>query len=198
VASNFEGQKALESVVASLPKMAEYLASIPDGQKATAFDALERHYIQIALGFGYSEEPARMWVAALMAHLREQLELMTRQGAADSVAARPREDYSLVEKLLTRAIGAAVLLLASPLIGFIWIGLKLERPNPAIRLRTTEQGGLAAYSFVLGSGWFSRLVRRAKLRSIPMLWHLVNGDTVLRFKDFAEIIRPQSTKQPRG
>ncbi len=198
MASTFEGQQALESVVASLPKMAEYVASIPDGQKATALDALERHYLQTALGVGCSEEPARMWVAALMAHVREQLELMTGQEQADVLAARPKEDHSLVEKLLTRAIGAVVLLLASPLIGFIWIGLKLERPDPAIRLRTTEQGSLAAYSFVLGSRWFSRLVRRADLRSIPMLWHLANGDSVLRFKDFAEIIRLQSTRHPRA
>jgi hypothetical protein len=79
----FKGQEALESIVASLPVMAEYVSSIPDGQKATALDALERHYLQTALGLGYSEEPARSWVAALMAHLREQLELMSEPGAGD-------------------------------------------------------------------------------------------------------------------
>ena len=79
----FEGQQALESIVASLPVMAEYVSSIPDGQKATALDALERHYLQTALGLGYSEEPARSWVAALMAHLREQLELMSAPGPGD-------------------------------------------------------------------------------------------------------------------
>jgi hypothetical protein len=79
----FEGQEALESIVASLPVMAEYVSSIPDGQKATALDALERHYLQTALGLGYSEEPARSWVAVLMAHLREQLELMSAPGPGD-------------------------------------------------------------------------------------------------------------------
>ena len=58
----FEGQEALESIVASLPVMAEYVSSIPDGQKVTALDALERHYLQTALGLGYSEEPARSWM----------------------------------------------------------------------------------------------------------------------------------------
>ena len=58
----FEGQEALESIVASLPVMAEYVSSILDGQKATALDALERHYLQTALGLGYSEEPARGWL----------------------------------------------------------------------------------------------------------------------------------------
>ena len=77
----------LELIVASLPVMAEYVSSIPKVQKATALDALERHYLQTALGLGYSEEPARSWVAALMAHLREQLELMSEPGAGDG---RPR------------------------------------------------------------------------------------------------------------
>ena len=72
-----EVQEAMESIVASLPAIAQHVSSIPDGQKATALDALERHYLQTALGLGYSEEPARSWVAALMAHLQEQLELIS-------------------------------------------------------------------------------------------------------------------------
>ena len=79
----FEGQEALESIVASLPVLAEHVSSISDEQKATALDALERHYLQTALGLGYSEDPARAWVAALMAHLREQLELMSAPGPGD-------------------------------------------------------------------------------------------------------------------
>ena len=93
----FEGQQALELIVASLPVMAEYVSSIPNGQKATALDALEKHYLQTALGLGYSEEPARSWVAALMAHLREQLELMSEPGPGDG---RPRaRGHSLLPRL---------------------------------------------------------------------------------------------------
>ena len=44
----FEGQEALELIVASLPVLAEYVSSIPKVQKATALDALERHYLQTA------------------------------------------------------------------------------------------------------------------------------------------------------
>jgi hypothetical protein len=59
----FEGQRALESIVASLPVMAEYVSSIPDGQKATALDALERHYLQTALRLGYQKSPlGRGWL----------------------------------------------------------------------------------------------------------------------------------------
>ena len=97
----FEGREALESIVASLPVMAEYVSSIPDGQKATALDALERHYLQTALGLGYSEEPARSWVAALMAHLREQLELMSAPGPGGG---RPRARGHFLLPRLRRAI----------------------------------------------------------------------------------------------
>ena len=97
----FEGQEAIESIVASLPVLAEYVSSIPDDQKATALAALERHYLQTALGLGYSEEPARSWVAALMAHLREQLELMSEPGPGGG---RPRARGHFLLPRLRRAI----------------------------------------------------------------------------------------------
>jgi hypothetical protein len=124
-------------------------------------------------------------VADLMSHLRKQIEQMRKRSpiVAD---ARQEGEYSLTDKMATRALGLSLMLVASPLIGFIWIGLKLERPDPAITLRTT--GCLATYSFVLGSGWISEFVRRAELRSLPSLWHLINGDTVLRLRDIAQIL----------
>jgi hypothetical protein len=192
------GQEVLESIVAALPEMAHYIGSIPDGQKATALAALESHYLKTAINLGYSEEPVRMWVAAVMAHLRERLDQMTELRPANTVVAVPGTDYTLAEILLTRAIGALVLLVAFPLIAFIWVGLKLERSDPAVVMRTSEQRRIKAYTFALGSGWVSRFVRRADLRSIPMLWHLVNGDAVLRFKDFAEVIQFPSAIRPRS
>jgi hypothetical protein len=95
-----------------------------------------------------------------------------------------------MEKIVTRAIGGLLLVLISPILLFIWIGLKAERADPAITMRTT--GRLSTYSFVLGSGWISSFVRRAELRALPSIWHLVNGDTVLRFEDLARIISPSS------
>jgi len=65
-------------------------------------------------------------------------------------------------------------------------------------MRTSEQRRIKAYTFALGSGWVSRFVRRADLGSIPMLWHLVNGDAVLRFKDFAEVIQFPAAIRPRS
>ncbi len=82
------------------------------------------------------------------------------------------------------------------MIALVWAGLKFERPGPAVSMRLTRQGNVEAYQFVLGSGWVSRFVRRADLEAIPMMWHLVNGDNVLRFKDFAGIVRPRRLTAP--
>jgi len=190
MAVHFEGQEVLEAVVAGIPAMADFIAAMPDGQRAIALDALERHYLQTAQNLGCAEPPARMWASAVMLHLRDRMEQMTEPGTTGFVGDRPDEDYSLAEKILTRATGALALLVVSPLIAFVWVGLKLERPGPAIDMRTARRGSLKAYRFVLGSGWVSRFIRRANLQTIPMLWHLLNGDNVLRFKDFAEIARP--------
>lgn len=191
MASDFEGQEVLEAAVAGIPAIAEFIAAMPNEQRAIAIDALERHYLQTAEDWGCSEEPARMWVSAMMRHLRERLEQMTEPGITDLADDRPSEDDGLAEKILTRITGALALLVLSPLIAFVWVGLKFERRGPVISMRTTGRGRVNAYQFVLGSGWVSRIVRRADLEAIPMMWHLLNGDNVLRFKDFAEIVRPR-------
>jgi hypothetical protein len=190
MAADFEGQEVLEAVVAGIPPMADYIAALPEGQRTIALEALERHYLQIVQNFGHADGPARQWVSAVMLHLREQLETATIQPVTGFAGYLPDKEYSLAEKTLTRATGALALLAVSPLIAFVWVGLKLERFGPAIDTRTTGRGNLKDYSFVLGSGWISRFVLRADLRDAPQLWHLVNGDTVLRFKDFAEVVRP--------
>ncbi len=61
------------------------------------------------------------------------------------VGDRPQEDNSLAEKILSTATAALALLVLSPLIAVIGVGLKLERPGPAIKMR--KQGGAEAYQF---------------------------------------------------
>ena len=194
--SSSEEKKILEAAVAGIPKVAEFIAAMPNGQRANALAALERHYLQTAEDWGCSEGPARMWVSAMISHLRERIEQVTEPGITDLADHRPNEDDSLAEKILTRTTGALALLVLSPLIALVWAGLKFERPGPAVSMRLTRQGSVEAYQFVLGSGWVSRFVRRADLEAIPMMWHLVNGDNVLRFKDFAEIVRPRRLTAP--
>jgi hypothetical protein len=188
MASHLEVQEVLEAVVAGIPEMADYIASIPEGQKAIALDAVERHYLITVQSLGCADEPARLWVSAVMLQIRDQMEQIEEQ-AQTSFIGDTTEGFSLAEKCLTRAIGASALVIASPLIAFIWIGLRLERRGPAIALRRVQQGSPKAYSFVLGPGRISRYVRRDGLRTIPSLWHLLNGDSVLRLRDFSEIFQ---------
>ena len=148
----------VELIVAALPEMAKYLASIPDAQKALALAALD--YLKTAKELGYSEEPARAWVAVLIAHLQEQLEEISEHPSPTAVGAAPKRNFGLADKLLTRIIGAVVLTVASPLIGVIWIGLKLQHSGLAIELRKAEYGRPQIYSFVLGPGRVSRFLRR--------------------------------------
>lgn len=185
MSSNSKPDPALESEITEIPTVAELIAAMAAKTRANALNAAEQYYLETAQNCGCADEQARVWVAYLMSHLREQIEQMRERGPAVADA-RWGVEYSLTDKLVTRAFGLSLMSVASPLIGFIWIGLKLERADPAITLRTT--GRLATYSFVLGSGWISHFVRRAELRSLPESWHLINGETVLQLRDIAHII----------
>src|SRR5271169_287563 len=140
VAADFEGQEVLEAVVAGIPAMADYIAALPEGRRTIALDALEHHYLQTVQNLGGADEPARMWVSAVMLHLRKQIETATKQPLTGFAGYLPDKDYSLAEKLLTRATGALALLAVSPLIALVWVGLKFERFGPAMDTRTTGQG----------------------------------------------------------
>lgn len=52
MASHIEVQDVLELVVAGIPGMADHIATLPDGQKAIALDALELHYALTAKNVG--------------------------------------------------------------------------------------------------------------------------------------------------
>jgi hypothetical protein len=188
-----EAETSLELIVLGLPEVAKSLATIPDAKMTATLDALERHSLKTVLDLGYSEEPARRWVAVIVAHLREQLDSINGIGATVPSVVTPTE-FSVAEKVLTRIVGALALVIVSPFLAFIWLGLKLKRSGPAISLQSKKAGGAQMYSFVLGSGRLSQCARSADLQWLPSLWHLVNGDTVLRMKDIAGIVKLRSTR----
>src|SRR5271169_3116638 len=121
--SPIEAQEVLQAVVAAIPDMADYIAAVPERQKPIALDAVERHYLKTAQSLGCADEPARLWVSAVMLQIRDQMEQIEEQ-AQTSFIGDTTEVFSLAEKCLTRAIGASALVIASPLIAFIWIGLR--------------------------------------------------------------------------
>ena len=132
------------------------------------------------LGCGLPPSCFRFW---------NRIERIAEETQASVVAKGPSEEFSLAERWLTRATEALALLVVSPLIAFIWVGLKLERPGSAIALRSVKPGSTEAYSYVLGPGRISQFARRGGLQTLPSLWHLLNGDNILKFHDFFEILQ---------
>jgi hypothetical protein len=192
MSSDPEPPSVLETIVASLPQIADHVAAMPDERKSVALDALEEHFQQAAMNLGYSEDPAQKWASALMAHVRHQIDSLSSEQPDTPGGIRFDQDYRFVERLLSRAVGLVALLFVSPMIAAIWIGLKLQGSEPPIRRRATKRGAAKFYSFTRGSGWVGRIVRRNKLQALPSLWHLVNGNVALRLKDFAAIVHAGS------
>jgi hypothetical protein len=116
VGASSDAQTTVELIVAALPEIAKYLASVPDAQRTVALAALENHYLNTAKDLRYLEEPARAWVTDLIAHLKEQLEQMSVQLPPFAAGAAPKANFGIADKLLTRTVGAVVLMGASPLI----------------------------------------------------------------------------------
>ena len=111
--SNIEAQEALQAVVAGIPEMADYIADIPEGRRVIALDAVERHYLTTAQNLGCEDEPAGLWVAAVMLQIRGRMERIGEEAQTDFVNDGPTEDFSLAEKCLTKATGASALVIVS-------------------------------------------------------------------------------------
>jgi hypothetical protein len=105
--SNSKPERALESEVAELPTVAEVIAAMGAKRRARALDVAEQYYLEIAQNCGCADEPARMWVADLMSHLREQIDQIQQMRKRGSIlaSAPQQEEYSLTDKPVTRALG---------------------------------------------------------------------------------------------
>ena len=119
-----------------VPTVAQVIASMNAGAQARAIKAAEQYYWETALDFGCTDEAARAWVTNLMLHLQAQIEQM-REGQLPAKTF-PRDEYGLTEKILTKFIGALLILVASPLILFIWAGLKSSGRTPQSRCAHRE------------------------------------------------------------
>lgn len=77
----------LGMAVARIPEVAQTIANVSAKNRAIAFDAAERSYLQTARNLGCAEAEARTWVFAVMFQLRAEVgELvkvkMLKRGAA--------------------------------------------------------------------------------------------------------------------
>jgi len=67
-------EQVLEAAVAGIPEIARRIAFLPTENRASAFDAAERIYLQTAKDLGGAEHLALNWTSAVMFRLREEVE----------------------------------------------------------------------------------------------------------------------------
>ena len=72
--SSSEEDQRPEIAVGDIARVAELIASIPAQQRAAALRAAELSYLQTAQDFGYPEDAARQWAAAVLSKLRLEVD----------------------------------------------------------------------------------------------------------------------------
>jgi hypothetical protein len=65
-----EVDEFVKAASASLPRVSEIIAALPDEDRAGAFEFAERRYAHAARDFGCDEAESKRWVTALMRKLR--------------------------------------------------------------------------------------------------------------------------------
>jgi len=68
-----EEEEILEAAVAGIPRIAEVVASIPEGDRGKALDAAARSYRETVRNLGYDEGPIQSWVSAVMLRLQTEV-----------------------------------------------------------------------------------------------------------------------------
>jgi len=95
--SSLEETKILEEAVAGLREVAEVIASIPANNRAKAFDAVEKTYMQTARDLGGAEKVVQHWASAIMLQLRTEV--------AERASARRKLLEALHDELARKIIG---------------------------------------------------------------------------------------------
>lgn len=67
-------EQVLEAAIAGIPEVARRIAFLPPENRAGAFDAAERIYLQTAKDLGGAEDLALKWTSAVIFRLREEVE----------------------------------------------------------------------------------------------------------------------------
>lgn len=74
-----------------------------------------------------------------------------------------------------------------------------ERANVGCRINSSREADLRRRQSVRQRQPRNQCLEPgADLEAIPMIWHLLNGDDVLRFKGFAEILRGRRLWRPKS
>ena len=78
-----ELELVLDAAFAGVSRVADFIVSLPDDDRPTAFAAAERSYFSTVRQFAGSDGEALGWAASLLMSLRSEVELRT-QGRDDA------------------------------------------------------------------------------------------------------------------
>jgi hypothetical protein len=62
--------EALSAALAGVPKVAEFIATVPAEDRSRALEAAEKSYLETANALGYEDADARQWASTVMSRLR--------------------------------------------------------------------------------------------------------------------------------
>ena len=62
--------EVLSAAIAGIPRVAEFIATVPDDDRSRALEAAEKSYLETARTLGYQDADAQQWAAAVMSRLR--------------------------------------------------------------------------------------------------------------------------------
>ena len=61
--------EVLSAAIAGIPRVAEFIATVPDDDRSRALEAAEKSYLETARTLGYQDADAQEWASAVMSRL---------------------------------------------------------------------------------------------------------------------------------
>jgi hypothetical protein len=65
-----DDDEMLSAAIAGVPRIAEFIATVPAEERTRALEAAEKSYLETAHTLGYQDADARQWVSTVMSRLQ--------------------------------------------------------------------------------------------------------------------------------
>jgi hypothetical protein len=65
-----DDDEMLSAAIAGVPRIAEFIATVPAEERTRALEAAEKSYLETAHTLGYQDADAQQWVSAVMSRLQ--------------------------------------------------------------------------------------------------------------------------------
>jgi hypothetical protein len=65
-----DDDEMLSAAIAGVPRIAEFIATVPAEERTRALEAAEKSYLETAQTLGYQADAARQWVSTVMSRLQ--------------------------------------------------------------------------------------------------------------------------------